>query len=373
MRLVAAGLTALLLTTLTACADDPAAKRPAADQPTRTTTGASPGEENNPPKVDPTSSADDPVLAEAETAPLDWAPVDGPTTTAVTVSGDWTLSLPDSAREATLDGPEPTVVEAPARHRITDALIDGEYAVVVSEDERAQQPNVATVVDLVSGDTFRVDGDSDVPTTTGGTWALGEGRLLHATIGDGGAYCLATVDLADRSSTTTWCAPKRHGFNDARVTEAGTSLLTFDDQRPSCRTVGEVLPDELAPFGGVPDCTGWDALLLAGGEVWSVAAKANRIEEANFFARTGSGWYDLGPGTSGSLVACGDAAYFVRDPQRDGDPARLMRWSSDGTLTVAYESRGGRAFLSEPRCGGDTITVTALAESGDEQVSADVR
>ena len=37
---------------------------------------------------------------------------------------------------------------------------------------------------------------------------------------------------------------------------------------------------------------------------------------------------------------------------------------------MAYESPGGRAFLSEPRCGGDQITITALAEDGDEQVTA---
>ncbi|MCW2730138.1 MAG: hypothetical protein JWR13_954, partial [Mycobacterium sp.] len=37
------------------------------------------------------------------------------------------------------------------------------------------------------------------------------------------------------------------------------------------------------------------------------------------------------------------------------------------------ESSGGRAFLTEPRCGGDTVTVNAFAEGGDEQVSASVR
>jgi len=40
---------------------------------------------------------------------------------------------------------------------------------------------------------------------------------------------------------------------------------------------------------------------------------------------------------------------------------------------VVYETRGhGPAFLTEPRCGADRITVTAVAESGDEQVSAPV-
>ena len=39
-----------------------------------------------------------------------------------------------------------------------------------------------------------------MPTTNGGTWALGEGHLLHATIDDSGAYCLASVDLASRAA-----------------------------------------------------------------------------------------------------------------------------------------------------------------------------
>ena len=47
-----------------------------------------------------------------------------------------------------------------------------------------------------------------------------------------------------------------------------------------------------------------------------------------------------------------------------------MRWSADSGLAVVYESPGGQAFLSEPRCGGDSLTVTALAEDGDEQVTA---
>ena len=49
-----------------------------------------------------------------------------------------------------------------------------------------------------------------------------------------------------------------------------------------------------------------------------------------------------------------------------------MRWTPGAGLEVAYESSGGNAFLSPPRCGGDTVTVTALAQSGDEQVSADL-
>jgi hypothetical protein len=130
--------------------------------------------------------------------------------------------------------------------------------------------------------------------------------------------------------------------------------------------------DRATPFEGVPACKGWDGLVTADGAVWSVISNERRIEDGHFYARAGGGWFDLGPGTAGSLVWCGGASYFVRDPQREGEPAALMRWTSEDGLTVAYESPGGQAFLSEPRCGGDTITVTAMAEAGDEQVTAPV-
>ena len=99
--------------------------------------------------------------------------------------------------------------------------------------------------------------------------------------------------------------------------------------------------------------------------------KQTRIEAAHYYARDGDEFFDLGPGTSGTLAWCGDAAYFAQDPLRDGDPARLLRWTNDGELEVVYETAGrGPAFLTEPRCGDDRITVTAIAESGDEQISA---
>ena len=83
----------------------------------------------------------------------------------------------------------------------------------------------------------------------------------------------------------------------------------------------------LTPFPGVTDCKGWDSALLDGTAVWSVVPNERRIEAAHFYAHTDDGWYDLGPGTSGSLVACAGAAYFIRDPatqHRPGDPAALV-------------------------------------------------
>jgi hypothetical protein len=258
--------------------------------------------------------------------------------------------------------------------RVSDGLIDGEWAAIVFQDEQETQPATAEIVNLGSGKTdFTLDGSSDVPTTTGGTWALGEGMLVHPTLGPGASYCLATVDLEKQTSDRTWCAEKRHGFNGAGITPSGTSLMTFDDQQPSCRTVVQVAGEDVVPFEGVQNCLGWEGVLTDDGAVWSVVPKQTRIEAAHYYARRGDEYFDLGPGTSGTLAWCAGAAYFTQDPQRDGDPARLLRWTAGRTLEVVYETPGsGPAFLTEPRCGGDRITVTAIAESGDEQVSAPV-
>jgi hypothetical protein len=320
-------------------------------------------------------SADSPQVVEPTTNLLDWALVPGPTTASVTRSGSWSLSVAENGSRATLRGPgQETTLLGDARQRISDGLIDGDWAAVVFQDEQETRPAAAEIIRLgTKRGSFTVDGSSDVPTTTGGTWALGEGQVVHPTIGPGGTYCLATVDLAERSSERTWCAEKRHGFNGARITPAGTSLMTFDDQQPSCRTVVEVATDDVVPFAGVEECIGWEGVLTDEGAVWSVVPKQTRIEEARYYARVGEEYFDLGPGTSGTLVWCGQAAYFAQDPVRDGDPARLLRWTSEDALEVVYETRGrGPAFLTEPRCGGDRITVTAIADSGDEQVTAPI-
>jgi len=320
----------------------------------------------------PGGTADKPAVLTARTRLLDWQQVPGPIDDTVTRSGDWSLTVNKAGTQARVDGPgSGTGIGTGPRQHISDGLIDGRYAVVVLQDRQETRPSSAQVVDLRSGDTFGIDGGSDVPTTNGGSWALGQGRLLHATIHQG-SYCIASVDLATRKSSLGWCAPARHGFNSAEITPAGESLLTFDDSRPACRTVVELSDTEVTPFAGVPDCKGWDGLVTDDGAVWSVIPREREIEAARTYARSGDDYYDLGPAASGTLTWCGDAAYFSRDPQRDGEPARLMRWNARDGLEVVYESAGGNAFLAPPRCGGDTITVTALAQSGDEQVSANV-
>ena len=151
--------------------------------------------------------------------------------------------------------------------------------------------------------------------------------------------------------------------------------MTFDDARPvACRTVnlldGSGLPQ---PVEGPPDCTAWDVAATADGAVWSEVPKPRRQEEAHFHASADGTYFDLGPGTTGTALPCGDSVFFVRDPQGDDEPARLMRWTPDHTLEVAYESASvGNAFLGEPACGGGVLTLSSFGEKGDELVWANV-
>jgi len=314
------------------------------------------------------------VVAALGQAPLQWKSVAGPTANLVTVGDGWTLTVPEGGATARLVGPHPRTIRAGDHASVSDAFLDDHHALVVSEDRRATDPDRATLVDLTSGKARVLDGRSDPPTVAGGTWALGPQSLVHATLGGHRRYCLATVALSDLSGSTGWCAQPRQGFSRAAVTDDGTSMMTFDDHHPSCRTLHQVDGTQLTTFPGVVACKGWDSALLDGTTVWSVVPNPHRIDVAHFYAHTETGWWDLGPGTSGSLVTCAGAAYFTRDPDSRTDPAMLLRWQPDtASLTTAYRSGAtGNAFLSPARCGGSHLTVTAYSDAGDEQVTTDL-
>ena len=352
---------------LTACSRD--------DTSPETGPTSSPSSESTSPPASPTTSPSTspagPASRSATTQALDWRPVPGPVDDLVTRNAGWTLTVTGNGAGWSLEGARSGSGDAPPGWRVSNALLDDDWAVVVLQQKAEEKPSRATVTELATGKSFSVDGRSDVPTTNGGTWALGGGRLLYATVRRG-AYCLASADLATRRSTVSWCAPARHGFNAAHATPAGDPVLSFDDRVPACRTEVEVADGAATPFPGVPACKAWEGLVTDDGAVWSVIPRERQVEAAHFTARQGSRTDDLGPGTSDSLVWCAGAAYFTRDPQRQGAPAALMRWSPDAGLTVAYESAKGHAFLEAPRCGGSAITVTARTSAGDEQVSADL-
>jgi hypothetical protein len=347
---------------------------------------ANPGPSASPPHstaTSPTTSSTHPTMVGSPEHPvavparqdlLDWKPAPGSTKDVVTVGGRWTLTVPSGGASARLDGPHPLTIQAGRHAAITDAFLDGSHALVVREDRLAQDPDVATVVDLATGKATTLDHTSSPPTVVGGTWALGPDTVLHATSGPRHSYCLATVDLATDRGTTGWCAQPRNGFSRATITSTATTMMVFDNNRPSCRTLVQVAGRTLTPIPGVADCLGWDSSLTAPGAVWSVVPDQHRIEAAHFYAHTAAGWFDLGPGASGSLVTCGGDSYFTRDPKTRSDPATLLRWTPDAaSLSVVFASHStGNAVLAPPRCGGDHLTVTSYSSGGDQQVTARV-
>jgi hypothetical protein len=354
----------LLGLALTGCtADEPGQADP--------TPGPSESPTESPSKPAPTTQepTDEPTgePTDEEPAALDWRQVPGSVDDQVTVSGRWTLTLAAGGRAVTLDGPEPADFEAPRGYAFTEALLDGQYAVVVAEHEQATRPNVVSVVDLASGETT----EADTPPGVGGAWALGSG-LLATTVAQGRDYCVSVVDLAAGRSSTGPCVPPRNGISNLTISPAGTAAMTFDDGRPSCRTLNRVEGGEFVPLRGVAECQGWEAVVTETAAVWGVVPNERRIEAAEYYADSGDGPVQLGPGTSGSLTWCGDAAYVVRDPQRSSDTAQLLRIDPvAGETEVVYETEAtGRAFLSAPRCGGTDLTVTAFTAQGDEQVTA---
>ena len=342
-------------------------------------TACTTSESSTPPEPTPSPQSTEPSTSPTDTGGpvdpttdlLDWRQVRGSVDDTVTRSSSFTVTVSADNQVARIEGPQSLELGSGGRISVSTVLVDEQRVVVVFEDNLEKRGDEATIID-VSGGTATLDESSSPPTTVGGTWAMGQETLVHATTPDDGTYCLATVSLESGQGDSPWCAEARHGFSGAVISDAGLSVRSFDDHRPaSCATLLAIDGADATPFDGVTECRGWDAVRLDDGAVWSEVANPNRQEDAVFHARVGDTTYDLGPGTTGSLVWCSGGAYFVRDPQADADPARLMRFTPDGTLAVVYESASqGNAFLSVPRCGGDAITLTSYGEQGDEQVTA---
>lgn len=350
-RLRALVLTALAVV-LAGCADDPQPEKPTSQEPTDPGTGQT---------VEPTD------------APLEWRPTGHPTEQRVVMGTTWSAVVAPGGSSVTLtDGEAETMVAAGAGRQVAEVLLDDAWAVLVMQDRTEQRPSRAVTVDLATGE------QRDVVTpepANGGSWAMHDGNLYYPTWGEDRAWCLATLALDDSNGEEAWCAPPRTGWSGLTASAAGVAMMTFDDARPvACRTVALLdATSRPEPLDGPDPCTAWDVAATHDGAVWSSVPRPRRQEEAQLHAVADGTTYDLGPGTTGSLLPCGDSVFYARDPQRDGDPARLLRWTPAHTLEVAYESAAtGDVFIAEPACAGDVLTLTVLSERGDEQVWATV-
>ena len=371
-RTSVATLVAALALVVAGCADDAPASRDEGETDTPTaspTPGTSAAPTGGP--------ADDPTVVEPAEALLDWQDAGVAADTRLVRGTAWEVEVDDGGDTAEVrpiegGGGEAARIAAGNGRSISEILLDEDWAVVVRQDDAETAPSQVAVVDLATGE--QRDLVSPAP-ASGGSWAMTGGDLYYPTYGEQQAYCLATSALADAQGEDGWCAPARSGWSQLTASPDGVGIMTFDDARPvACRTValldGSGLPQ---PVEGPTDCLGWDVAATADGALWSEVPEPRRQEEATFHAVADGGYFDLGPGTTGTAVPCGGSVFFAQDPQGPDDPARLMRWTPDRTLVIAYESTSrGNAFLGEPVCAGDVLTLASFGEDGDEQVWASV-
>ena len=326
-------------------------------------------EPSSTPNATPTS---EPTATETS-ADLDWQSTGQSPEDRVVVGADWTaIGTESEVRFVSNDGSADDVSLAEDTGGSVDAvLLAGDTAVVSYGFGGETTTGLGYRIDLGTGEQARIVTPEPA---NGGDWALTGDSLYYPGLGEDQQACLATLSIADGNGEDGWCPPDRVGIAELEANDDGVAAMLFDYASDvSCRTL--TLLDRSGvpqPVDGPAECTGWDVAATSTGLIWSEVPQERRQEVAVFHATNGDTATKLGRGTTGTLTSCGGDTFFVRDPRKPTDPARLMRW--DGTdLTVAYASSSkGEAFLGTPDCADGILTVSAFGADGDEQVSASV-
>ncbi len=327
------------------------------------------------PEPTPTASetTDPPTDDPTEGAPLEWQSTGYDVEDRVIVGEKWIAiaTETDVIFESATNSARTFKLPDAGSGTVNAVLLDGEKAVV----------SYAYGGETTVGLGYRIDLIAGVPTeivtpepANGGDWALIDDSLYYPALDENEKACLATLAVTDGNGEEGWCPPDRVGIAELEANDHGVAAMLFDyDSRISCRTL--TLLDQAGvpqPVDGPAECSGWDIAATSTGIIWSEVPRPKRQDAAVFHAMVDGAPQELAAGTTGSLISCGDDTFFVSDPVKPTDPARLMRW--DGTaLSVAYESTSkGNAFLGRPECADDILTISSFGEDGDEQVSASV-
>ena len=320
----------------------------------------------------PSPTGSEPATAEPP-APLDWQPTGHDVEDRVIVGEKWTAiaSEHDVAFESAADSGARFTLPTNTSGTVDAVLLDGDTAIVSYSFGGETTAGLGYRVDLATREQTEIVTPQPA---NGGDWALIDDSLYYPALDENEKACLATLAVTDGNGEDGWCPPGRVGIAELEANDDGVAAMLFDyASRISCRTL--TLLDQTGvpqPVEGPAECTGWDIAATGTGIIWSEVPRPRRQEAALFHALADGAPQELGPGTTGSLTACGNDTFFVSDPVAMTDPARLMRW--DGTtLSVAYESDSlGNAFLGKPECADGILTISSFGQDGDEQVSASV-
>lgn len=352
MRLLCTAI-ATLLVLATGCGAD---EKPVAD-PTPTPTTTEPSET-------PTTTA--PAVS------LDWQPTGHSVDERVIVGERWTaISTETDIRFESATGADDVARPTSRSGSVFAVLLEGDTAVVSYAYGGESIAATGYRIDLTTGEQTEIVTPAPA---NGGDWAMFDDSLYYPALDENQDACLATLAVTDGNGEEGWCPPELVGIAELEANEHGVAAMLFDyGSDISCRTL--TLLDQAAvpqPVAGPTECTGWDIAATSTGIIWSEVPRPKRQEAAVFHAIVDGAAQELGTGTTGTLTSCGGDTFYVSDPLKQSDPARLMRW--DGTaLSVAYESKSkGNAFLGKPECADGIITVSSYGEDGDEQVSANV-
>lgn len=329
------------------------------------------------PTAEPTTSpSDSPSESPSESepvAPLDWQPTGHSVDERVIVGERWTAIATESEVrfQSNTDDADDVSVPAAGSATVNAVLLEGDTAVVSFAFGGETSVGLGYRIDLATGEQTEIVTPQPA---NGGDWALIDDSLYYPALDEDENACLATLAVTDGNGEDGWCPPGRVGIAELEANDHGVGAMLFDyDSDISCRTL--TLLDQTGvpqPVEGPADCAGWDIAATGTGIIWSEIPRPKRQEVAVFHALVDDAPQRLASGTTGSLTSCGDDTFFVSDPVKATDPARLLRW--DGTtLSVAYESASkGNAFLGRPECADGILTISSFGEDGDEQVSASV-
>jgi hypothetical protein len=326
---------------------------------------------------EPTTSATDTTVAPSaeptEAAPLDWRPTGHDVEDRVIVGKKWTAiaTETDVAFESATNSADDFTLPAVESGTVDAVLLDDEKAVVSYSFGGETTVGLGFRIDLATHEQTKIVTPEPA---NGGDWALIDDSLYYPALNEDEKACLATLAVDDGNGEDGWCPPGRVGIAELDANDNGVAAMLFDyGSRISCRTL--TLLDQSGvpgPVDGPARCTGWDIAATSTGIIWSEVPRPKRQEAAVFHATVDGAPQELTQGTTGTLTSCGADTFFVSDPLKMTDPARLMRWDG-AALSVAYESdSAGNAFLGKPECADDIITITSYGEDGDEQVSARV-